>query len=520
MNWGPAASWQSEFAHKGNLMKMRVGESHSVRLGAAAFVVLATGSTVTGINALAQPMSVSGPPAQDRADDLKRLRSLIEQQSRRLDDQDRRLEEQEKTIKSLREEIDAHGVSHVTAGDQLDKPPLQTQSQPKAQVGYPALGAIRAAGLPPNVPLAVSPLAAPSGTVQNVPSRSAQNGSAAPVLVSQGNATPNAAEPNAALPSRPVGEAPAMPAPMSDVSALPEGARVLTPARALTVEGSVEYDRTSSHRLVFRGVEIVPGIQLGLVDANDVARDSVIGTVDLRYGIFDRAEIEVRVPYWHRNDRLTVLSQQVSATTPAVTQTTNLQGDHLGDIEFNTRYQLNRALQGGAIYVAGLRVKSATGIGPYDVDFDSNGIATELGTGSGFWAMGPSLTMLLPSDPVVIYANAGYLHNFSRNINKDIGTTHVGEARPGDSIDTSLGFGFALNPQFSVSLGVSNTYIFWSRVELGATNQRVNSLEAGSLTLGMSYTILPTLALSANFEFGVTSDAPDLRAIFRVPYRF
>lgn len=189
-------------------------------------------------------------------------------------------------------------------------------------------------------------------------------------------------------------------------------------------------------------------------------------------------------------------------------------------MEFMVRYQLNRALQGGPIYVAGLRVKSATGVGPYDVNFDSNGIATELGTGSGFWATEPSLTMLFPSDPVVIFANIGYLHNFSRNINKDIGTTHVGEVRPGDAIDTSLGFGFALNPQFSFSLGVSNTYIFWTRMELGATTQRSNSLEAGSLTMGISYIISPTLTLSSNFEFGVTSDAPDMRAIFRVPYRF
>jgi septal ring factor EnvC (AmiA/AmiB activator) len=106
-------------------MKTTVMEAHAVRLGVAVLSVLVTGSTVTGIGALAQSMSVSGPPMQDGADDLKRLQSLIEQQSRRLDEQDRRLEEQEKTIKSLREKIDAHGVSGAAAGAQLDKAPLE-----------------------------------------------------------------------------------------------------------------------------------------------------------------------------------------------------------------------------------------------------------------------------------------------------------------------------------------------------------------------------------------------------------
>jgi hypothetical protein len=302
--------------------------------------------------------------------------------------------------------------------------------------------------------------------------------------------------------------------------ALPEGSRVLTPEGSLIVEPSLEYDRIGSNRLIFRGVDVVPGIQLGLLDANDVARDIVIGAIDLRYGLFDRFEIEARIPYVYRHDRLTVVSQQVTTTSPPATDTTALDGNSIGDIEFSMRYQLNRATEGGAVFVGGIRVKTATGTGPFDVDFDSSGVAKNLSTGSGFWAIEPTLAVLYPSDPVVIYFNLGYLYNFTDNVNRDIGTTHVGRVHPGDAIPISFGFGFALNPQFSFSLGISNTFVMETRTELGGLVTHANSIEAASLTMGMSYIFSPRLALSTNFEFGVTPDAPDLRAIFRLPYRF
>jgi hypothetical protein len=130
------------------------------------------------------------------------------------------------------------------------------------------------------------------------------------------------------------------------------------------------------------------------------------------------------------------------------------------------------------------------------------------------------VTMLYPSDPVVIYINLGYLHNFGRDIDRTVGTTHIGAVDPGDAIHLSLGFGFALNPQFSFSLGFSNTYIFETSSEVGAIITRSNSLEAASLTMGLSYVLSPTLTLSTNFEFGVTSDAPDMRVALRLPMRF
>ena len=66
------------------------------------------------------------------------------------------------------------------------------------------------------------------------------------------------------LPDSPVGEAPP-PEPRTEerVAAVPEGQGVLTPAGKLVFEPSFEYTRSSTNRLVFRGLELIPGIQIG-----------------------------------------------------------------------------------------------------------------------------------------------------------------------------------------------------------------------------------------------------------------
>ena len=60
---------------------------------------------------------------------------------------------------------------------------------------------------------------------------------------------------------------------------------------------SLEYTRSSTNRLVFRGIELIPGIQIGLIEATDADRDTFAGTASLRYGVTNRLEIEGRVPY-------------------------------------------------------------------------------------------------------------------------------------------------------------------------------------------------------------------------------
>jgi hypothetical protein len=301
------------------------------------------------------------------------------------------------------------------------------------------------------------------------------------------------------------------------VAAIPEGQGVLTPRGRLIMEPSFEFTRSSANRLVFRGFELIPGIQIGVIEASDVDRDAMIGTMALRYGLTNRLEIEARMPALARRDRI----QVAQLRNEGIVREIKLNGYDIGDAEIGLRYQLN--LPKGPeqpIYVAGLKLKSNTGRGPFDIGFDSFGVATGLATGSGFWALQPSASFLLPSDPGVIYGGMSYLWHIPRNINKTISGAQVGRVDPGDAVAMNLGFGFALNPRFSFSLGYGHSYIFASKTEIGGTNQRSKSLQVGSFSLGTSYRISERQSVNLGFEFGMTSDAPDISISLRLPLRF
>jgi len=314
----------------------------------------------------------------------------------------------------------------------------------------------------------------------------------------------------------PVGEAPPADRNVRAVAALPEQVGVLTPKGQWVFTPSLDYVNTASNRLVFHGVEIVPGIQLGVIEANTAQSNSLVGTADLRYGVTSRLEVEALVPYVYRRDRVTLLEQQAQG----IDNTKYLSGHDIGDIEVAARYQLNEIRPGQPIYVASVRIKPPTGQGPYDVHYDSAGVATDLATGSGFWGTEGGLTLLYPSDPAVIFASLTYLHNWARDENKTIGQAVIGRVEPGDSIGASAGFGLSLNPRFSVSLGYSHYYIAGTRTQVGGIWQRANSLQVGTLLLGWSVRLSDRMTLSNNFQFGVTSDAPNVQAMVSLPVTF
>jgi hypothetical protein len=321
-----------------------------------------------------------------------------------------------------------------------------------------------------------------------------------------------------APPTTPVGEAPSGESQKEQlrahVEAVPEGQGVLTPRGTLSIEPSIAYVQSSSNRLVFRGIELVPGLQIGVIEASTVDRNTIVASGTVRYGVTNRLEAEVRVPFIYRHDTVEFVQQR----DEGIVRTLKYEEKDIGDVEFALRYQLNnpkRAQQ--PIFVGSVRVKSDTGIGPFDVDYDEFGIATDLATGSGFWSVQPGLNFLLPSDPVVIYGSANYLFNIGRDIDRTIGGADVGHVDPGDAISGNLGFGFALNPRFSFSLGYEHAYIFPTKSEIGDTLQKSSRLQVGSFAFGMSYRLAEKQTMNWSFQFGVTNDAPDVGITLRFP---
>lgn len=321
----------------------------------------------------------------------------------------------------------------------------------------------------------------------------------------------------AETPAGPVGQAPIEdPADNVQLAALPENTGVLTPKGHGVIEPSLRYVHGSNNRLVFRGVEIVTGVQIGVIEASDADRNTLSPSIAARYGLTNRLEVEAVLPYVNRSDRVTTLAQRDQTST----RTVSLDGSDIGDVELGLRYQLNRARAGRPVFIGSLRYKSDTGTSPFEIDRDEFGVATALATGSGFKGGQAGVSFLYPTDPAVIFGSLAYLYNAPKDINRDIGGVRVGEVDPGDAIAASAGFGFALNPQFSFSLGYSHTYVDKTTSFLNNVKQEAEALQVGSMTFGWSLRLTPRLTLSNSYEFGVTSDAPDVSVVVRLPYRF
>lgn len=443
----------------------------------AGLLALMTGASLIALTSPALAANQADPRLTQIEQTLQTQENRLSAQEKRLADQQQALAIQQAEIDKLRAERNSL-LADIRAG--------RSDAPNDTAVPYASLSSDSA-------PLLGTPPGAPAPTVAQV--------------------EPVRPDP---LPQQPVGTAPPPKRQVEEVAALPEHVGVLTPKGRLVFTPSLDYVRSSSNRLVFRGVEIVPGIQLGVIEANDADRDSAVATVAMRYGLTSRLEVEARIPYVYRHDRITTLAQR----DETINRTTELDGQQIGDVEISARYQLNEVRPGRPIFVANARIKPPTGLGPYDVGYDQFGVATSLATGSGFWAVEGGLTMLYPSDPAVIFASISYLHNLSRDIDKDIGGAHVGRVEPGGSISGSLGFGLALNPRFSVSFGYSHSYIFPTKTQIGTTIQESNSLQVGSLLMGWSYRLSDRMTLTNNFEFGVTSDAPDMRMVVAAPMSF
>ncbi|WP_298670566.1 transporter [uncultured Sphingomonas sp.] len=299
--------------------------------------------------------------------------------------------------------------------------------------------------------------------------------------------------------------------------AVPQGQGVLTPAGKTTVQSSLTYIRSANNRLVFAGIELVPGLQIGSIQASTADRNTTVDALTIWHGFTDRLEAELMIPAMIRTDSIHLT--QVREGT--VTEGYDLHRSAIGDIEGALRWQLNAPVNPEApIFIAGLRVKSDTGVSPFSISYDEFGIAHGLATGSGFWGIQPGITMLLPTDPAVIYGGISYLYQFPRNINRTVNDILIGHVHPGGAISANIGFGFAINPRFSFSLGYSHTYILPTRTELNGSFQDSSTLQVGTLDLGMSYRVNPRQSVTLAFQFGVTQDAPGVAMTLRLPFTF
>jgi hypothetical protein len=336
--------------------------------------------------------------------------------------------------------------------------------------------------------------------------------------------------PTEQTPDRTVGQAPERDERPPAVAPIFNQPGVLTPRGKLVVEPSYQFGYSSADRVALIGYTVIPAILIGLIDARQVKTTTQTGAVALRYGLSNRLEMELRIPYVYGHTD--TISREIftgSATDKVFTSS----GHGIGDIEATARYQLNDGGADRPYYVGWLRFKSRTGRDPFEVTTDcvnrcvqnatGTGLPLQLPTGSGFYSLQPGVTWLYPSDPVVFFGNLSYLHNFPRhNVSRTVllgGKEPLGTVRVGDIADVSIGMGLALNDKASISIGYDQSFIGITK-QNGKTVPGSAKSVLGTLLIGGSYRFSDKRSMNFTLGVGVTRDTPDATVTVRVPMMY
>jgi len=292
------------------------------------------------------------------------------------------------------------------------------------------------------------------------------------------------------------------------------GAGVLTPKGTLIVEPYLQFAHLSSNRVTLTGFTIVPALTAGFINIQGISRDIYTAALVGRYGLTNRMEVEVRVPFLYREDSIT---QRPIATPSQADTISTFNGSGLGDVETTGRFQLNQGGPDKPYFIGFTRFKSVSGRGPFEVPRDPvTGVQTELPTGSGFYIFQPGLTMLYPSDPVVLFSSVSFIYNMPR----DVGS-NVGRVDPGSGGNANVGLGVSLNEKLSLTLAYDHTVFSKptsaSNLLLTTTPQVI---QIGVLLIGGSYRWSDRSFINFVVGIGATREAPDLQVTLRIPTAF
>ncbi len=317
-----------------------------------------------------------------------------------------------------------------------------------------------------------------------------------------------------------------------EILALADSGGVLTPKGVLTIDPAITYSNSNVSQFSFRGVQILDAFLIGAIEATESDRDFISASIAARYGVTDRLEVSVQVPGVYRNDDI-VETNVTSVSTTSTSDEETLEAFGLGDIDFGLQYQLNKGKNNWPFFVANVRARAPTGEGPFDVDREGF-TPTESTTGSGFWTIQPSITVIKPTDPLVYFGNFSYLYNKKTRPDAAVSATQVAnEFDPGDSIGVSFGAALGITEKVSASMSYQHFYIFPSEqtstiftpslvgpgVDETTAISRTGDLQVGTLNFALNNRLKRGSA-SLQVGVGVTEDAPDIAVTFRRPLNF
>jgi hypothetical protein len=464
------------------------------------------------VSLLAAASFVSPPRAalaDDTAEDLRQLRAAIRKE----------LADLKKREQKLRQEF-----------LRLDQ---------KSQLLDEQLHKLRAAGVGPG---GTNPSAAAPGVIPPVGAEGSPKPAAA-TEVAQTSAPPAAAQPapqgGAAASAAPpaAGES----APISGPSAEEQQARqvvvtaptlstiggILTPKGEIVIDPSIEYDYWAQNQLGVNGFQIIPGITFGNVIAARFEQNITTAAVTVRGGVTDRLELNAKIPYVYNAGSTNDL---IPSGVTAQLRSVSANGVAFGDIQFGASYQFNSGENGWPIFVGNFLFKTVTGISPFEVPIITvnnpngqflEGTPQKLATGTGFYALTPSLTLLLPTPPGVLFANLQFQHNLARTQrvqNPAGGPATPVNLQPGESPAITFGIGFALNDRAALTLSYQQTHVFTAYENGQAIAGSPYSY--GTFNFGLGYQISQSTRLNFSVGIGAGPNTPAAKVLLELPYRF
>ncbi|MHA7684364.1 acetate kinase [Cupriavidus sp. PET2-C1] len=440
---------------------------------------------------------------------LEALKREVTEQAATLEQMKRSMAEQEATIRELRSVLGTDVLARKRGGQRAPGTGGVTPGDTATNAAAAAAGSAGTQGLPNtnNLPQA-------SDSPPNNNQSGAQDSTQMAVAGDE----------------QPVGKPPEANTAPPAIAPIFDQPGVLTPAGKLVVEPSFQYGYSSSNRVALVGYTIIPAILIGLIDVREVKTSTYIEAVAFRYGLTKRLEIEAKVPYVESSG--STISREVFTGT-AVDNVFNASGRGLGDVEATVRYQINYGNEKMPYFIGWLRYKSATGKSPFDVVTDcvtrcvgnttGTGLPLGLPTGTGFQAIQPGITWLLPTDPAVFFGTFSYLHNFARdNVSRTVlngQQESLGKIAPGDIFGFNFGIGLSLNEHASFSIGYDQS-IIWPTKQNGSTVPGSVRVTQGTLLVGYSYRFNSRYTLNVSVGAGLTTDTPNLTVTVRLPITF
>jgi hypothetical protein len=450
--------------------------------------------------------------ADDTAEDLKQLRAAIQKEladlkkrEQKLHQEFLRLDQKSQLLDDQLRKLRAAGVGPGTA-------------TPMAPVGG---GVPPAAAVTPSRPAGTevaqtsAPAAAPSPAAQPTPESSAPAAS-----------TPPAGGESAPI-SGPSAEEQQARQVVETAPTLSTVGGVLTPKGQIVIDPSIEYDYWAQNQLGVNGFQIIPGITFGNVFVTRFEQNITTAAVTGRWGVTDRLELNAKVPFVYNAGSTSSL---IPVGPAAQLLSVSANGSGIGDVQAGASYQINSGESGWPIFVGNFLFKTVTGTSPFDVPIitlnDPNGqflsgTPRRLATGTGFYQLTPSVTVLLPTAPGVLFANLQFQHNLSRTQpiqDRQGGPPTQVNLQPGEAPSITFGIGFALNDRAALTLSYQQTHVFTAYANGQAITGSPYSF--GTFNFGLGYQISQSTRLNLSVGIGTGPNTPAAKVLLEVPYRF